>query len=376
MAAKLYRAIGFMTGTSMDGLDGAILETDGESLIRPRACLSLPFDDGVRGHILAAVKAARAWGFEGEEPAEAFALAEDALTELHAEATAQLLEMEGLTEANIDVIGFHGQTVLHRAPSARATGRTRQLGRGAALARLTGIDVVNDFRAADVAAGGQGAPFAPLYHAALAKRDGLERPLGVVNLGGVGNITLIDADGGILAFDTGPANGPIDDWVGGEGDRLFDEGGALAQAGNLDEARLRRLLNHPYFETQPPKSLDRQDFTSAMAEGLSTEDGAALLTEFAAASVVRGLEWAAERPRRLIVTGGGRNNPVLMDALRRRAGVPVDPVEAVGWRGDVLEAELFAWLAVRSLRGWPLSVPATTGVQEPMTGGVLSRAAV
>lgn len=370
MAEKLYRAIGFMTGTSMDGIDAAILETDGETVIRPGAAMSEPFGDALRRAMESAVSAARRWKFNGEDPKE-FNASEKMLTEAHAQAVEHLLDEAGLTADQIDVIGFHGQTVLHRAPSIEAEGRTRQIGDGARLAALTGIDVVNDFRSADMAAGGHGAPLAPLYHAALAAQSGVKGAAGIVNLGGVGNITLLDGQGGLLAFDTGPANGPIDEWVARHEAGLFDKEGEIARRGTVDEERLKTLLGHAYFETPPPKSLDRFDFTADLAADLSLEDGAALLTEFAAAALASGLRWAPRRPEQLILTGGGRRNPVLVEAIRRRCDCTVKTAEDLGWRGDVLEAELFAWLAVRSLRGLPLSVPETTGVSEPVTGGVL-----
>jgi len=373
MTAPMTRAMGFMTGTSMDGLDAAILETDGGTRIVPGPALSAPFEPGLRRRLKAAAEAARAWDFDGAEPA-AFAEAEAALTEAHATLAARLLEQAGLGAADIDVIGMHGQTVLHRRPERGRPGRTRQLGDGPALAAFTGIAVVSDFRSADMKAGGQGAPFAPLYHAALAERDGLARPLAVLNLGGVGNLTLIDADGGVVAFDTGPANGPLDDWIESHGGGLYDSNGEIAARGSAAEPAVEALLAHSYFDAPPPKSLDRAEFTADAADGMSLEDGARLLTEFAAAAAARGLAWAKTPPRRLILVGGGRRNPVLAEAVARRSGVETVAAEAAGWRGDELEAELFAWMAVRSLRGLPLSSPSTTGCARAVSGGVLSPA--
>jgi len=371
MAARLYRAMGFMTGTSMDGLDAALMVTDGQTRIDPGPARGRVFDAPLRALIEAAVADARDWRFSGPEPAS-FATAERALTEAHAEAARMLAEDANLSLSEIDVIGFHGQTVLHEPPDDGRPGRTRQLGDGAALARALGVPVVNDFRAADMRAGGQGAPLAPLYHAALAQRDRLERPLAVYNLGGVANVTLIAPDGGLTAFDTGPANGPIDDWVRARKGADFDADGRFALSGRLDAARLESALSHPYFAVPPPKSLDRSDFTADIAKGLSLEDGARLLTEISAASAIKALDWAKTPPRQIVLAGGGRRNPVLVQAMRARAPAPVLLAEDVGWRGDDLEAELFAWLAVRSLRGLPLTEPGTTGVREPVTGGVLN----
>jgi anhydro-N-acetylmuramic acid kinase len=268
--------------------------------------------------------------------------------------------------AGVDLVGFHGHTILHRPDE----GRTWQLGDGALLAGLTGIDVVCDFRSADVAAGGQGAPFAPLYHAALA--SGLEKPVAVLNIGGVANVTWIGPGASdILAFDTGPGNALIDDWALAHSGRPVDLDGALAAVGRADRAFVERFLAHAFFERAPPKSLDRDDFAGFVPTGFSPADGAATLTAMTAAAAARAAEHFPLPVRRWLVCGGGRHNPVLMAALASLVGKPVDPVEVVGWDGDALEAQAFAYLAVRSTLGLPLSLPGTTGVVRPMTGGRL-----
>ncbi|HUC73342.1 MAG TPA: anhydro-N-acetylmuramic acid kinase, partial [Stellaceae bacterium] len=265
-------------------------------------------------------------------------------------------------------VGMHGHTILHR-PAER---RTRQLGDGATLARRLEVDVVADFRSADVAAGGEGAPFAPLFHAALAASQ--SKPLTVLNLGGVGNVTWIGEAGDVLAFDTGPGNALLDDWVHRHTGAAADFDGALARAGRVSGAHVARLLEHPYFARQPPKSLDRDDFRDALPDGLSLQDGAATLTEMTAAAVAAARRHFPAPAREWLVCGGGRHNSALMAALARRLDVPVRPVEAVGWDGDALEAQAFAYLAVRSVVGLPLSLPSTTGVPYPMPGGRLFRA--
>ena len=352
-------ALGLMSGTSMDGIDAAIITTDGTQIQSTGPWATYPYPPELRDALAAVIAA--------PETAEAGALhaLEAALTDANAAAVAALLQDNALSSGDVAVIGFHGQTILHR-PERRLT---RQLGDGARLAAATGIDVVNDFRSADVASGGQGAPFAPLYHLALA--SALERPLAVLNLGGVGNVTYLGTGGAddICAFDTGPGNAMIDDWVLRHTGRTCDEDGRLAAAGKVDVSRLGQLLGHPYFDLKPPKSLDRNDFPMDRVDGLSLEDGAATLAAFTARSVARGLEHLADRPRRWLVTGGGRHNPTLMAFLSDALGAPVAPVESEGWQGDALEAQAFGFLAVRSLRGLPLSVPATTGVPRPMTGG-------
>ncbi len=371
--------MGFMTGTSLDGLDCAILETDGETHIVPGPAECTPFEPELRALLEEAVSAARAWAFEGPEP-DIFAAAGDALSRACAAAGLDLLDKAGMAPGDVDLIGFHGQTVLHRAPADGRVGATRQIGDGALLAALTGIGTVDDFRSADVSAGGHGAPLAALYHAALLQRDGCVPPSrsksgAALNLGGVANLTLVGSDGIVTAFDCGPASGPIDQWVRANGGGMMDAGGVLAANGRVDAARLAALLANPFFDAPPPKSLDRYEFTHELAAGLSLEDGAALLTELAAAGVARGLKWAGSPPEQLVVSGGGRRNNALMAALARLCTPSrVLPAEAAGWRGDVLEAELFAWLAVRHMRGLPLTAPSTTGVPRPMPGGVLHSA--
>ncbi len=265
-----------------------------------------------------------------------------------------------------DLIGFHGQTVLHR-PDRRLTW---QIGDGDRLARDAGVPTVFDFRCADVAAGGQGAPFAPLYHAALVKQAGLVDAVGVLNLGGVANITLVGQ--GLLAFDTGPANGLLDQWVEQAGHGRFDKDGALAAKGRVHADRLAHLMDHPYFGQVPPKSLDRYDFDLAGVQGLSVEDGAATLTAFTARSVAAALDLLPERPVSLIASGGGSNNPTLLDMIAAQTGCRVETADTKGWDGDAIEAQCFAYLAARSVRGLPLSVPGTTGVPAPLTGGRLA----
>jgi anhydro-N-acetylmuramic acid kinase len=261
--------------------------------------------------------------------------------------------------------------VLHEPEN----GRTWQIGDGALLARLTGIDTVSDFRSADVAAGGQGAPFVPLYHQALAAALA-ERPLAVLNLGGVGNVTWVGAGAEeLMAFDTGPGNALLDDWALRHTGRPVDADGRLARSGRVDRAALDALLLHPYFDRPAPKSLDRDAFASTPVHGLAPEDGAATLVAFTAAAVARARDILPAPPRRWLVTGGGRRNPAIMAALAEALARPVEAVESVGWEGDVLEAQAFAYLAVRSLAGLPLSLPSTTGVARPMPGGRLDRAA-
>lgn len=360
-------ALGLMSGTSCDGVDAAVIKTDGERILAFGPAHYRPYAPAERAALCAALEAAAVWSKGADVPQEVRA-AEATVTQAHIETVETLLAESGLLRDAVGIVGFHGQTLLHR-PDER---RTVQIGDAARLAAATGIDTVFDFRGADVAAGGEGAPFASLYHAALAQD--FDGPVLVVNIGGVSNITWIDGERAPVAFDTGPGNAPIDDWVHKHFGMAFDERGAIAAGGRADEKRIAAVLTHPYFARRPPKSLDRMDFTMAIADGLSRYDGAATLTAFAAAAIAAGLTHIPAQPVRALIAGGGRHNPVLMRELAARFGVPVDPVEAAGWRGDLLEAEAFAFLAVRHLRGLPLSLPTTTGVPRPMPGGRLTKA--
>jgi anhydro-N-acetylmuramic acid kinase len=366
------RVLGFMSGTSLDAVDMAVLETDGVAINAYGPAGERKLTAATRDVVLQAVAEARNWP-RGTPPPAVLDEAARAVAQEHLDAARAFLAEHGLSAGDLDLVGFHGQTVLHERPTPGRIGRTVQLGDAGLLARGLGVAVAHDFRAADVAAGGEGAPLAPIYHAALADRAGLPGPVAVLNLGGVANITLIGPDGAMLAFDTGPANGMIDQWVQARTSERYDAEGRLAAAGRVDETRLRMLLDHPYFTAPAPKSLDRYDFPLTPAEGLALEDGAATLTAFTAETVALAVRAAPAPPAILIVCGGGRRNPALMAAIRARAGVDVRSAEDVGWRGDSIEAEAFAYLAARTARGLPISFPGTTGVTRPMTGGVIVR---
>jgi anhydro-N-acetylmuramic acid kinase len=359
-----------MSGTSMDGVDVALVRTDGETIAEVGPALTLAYDDAFRARLSAAIRG----GLDGEALVEV----ERQLTERHWTAIGSLVRRWPGDPRAIRVIGFHGHTLWHR-PAER---RTRQIGDGLLLARLSAAPVVNDFRSADMAAGGEGAPLAPLYHLARVEAQALEAPLCVLNIGGVANVTWIGAanpvEGArarVLAFDTGPGGALLDDWALAHTGKPCDVDGKLAARGTVDGGALARLLAHPYFDRVPPKSLDRLDFAAELP-GLSAEDGAATLTEFTARAIARGAAFFAAPARRWLVTGGGRHNPVLLARIEAAVGAPVEPVEAEGWNGDSLEAEAFAYLAVRSLRGLPLSLPETTGARAAVTGGRLNMATV
>lgn len=366
-------SIGLMTGTVLDGnVDVAALRTDGEQVQELGPWMLLPYPPELRQLLVRAMAAAREWQFAPTEP-PVFREAELALTLAQAEAVVEFRRRTGLAANDTPLVGFHGQTVLHRAPKAGQPGATRQLGDGELMARLLEADVVYDFRSADMRAGGQGAPLAASYHLALLKQAGASPNTAVLNLGGVANVTWWGGGDQLIAFDTGPANAPLNDWVVSHGLGEMDRDGCLAGQGRVDEGRLRRLLEHPYFAAPYPKSLDRNTFSLEAIEGLSPADGAATLTAFIGAAVGRGLDRLPQRPDSLIVCGGGRKNPAILESLRSRAAVVPVLAENLGWRGDAIEAECFAYLAVRSSMNLPFSFPHTTGVPVASSGGRIAR---
>ena len=358
-------AVGLMSGTSMDGIDAALIETDGAGHSRAIAFRGETYSEQARGRLRDAMELALAFDHPRANPE--IAAAAELVTRSHILAVRKLLVDARVSPNEIGVIGFHGQTIAHRPDR----GWTWQIGSGEAMAQALGVPVVSDFRSADVAAGGQGAPLLPVYHRALVAD--LEKPVAVLNLGGVGNLTYVGEGDTLIAFDTGPANALVDDWMLAETGRRYDENGALAATGRVEETVLGAMLDNDWFDQPPPKSLDRADFTTQPARGLSAADGATTLTAFTAITVSYGLRLLPARPKRLIVAGGGRHNGTLMAMLAEACGVRPEPIEALGWNGDATEAEGFAYMAVRSLRGLPISFPGTTGVPKAMTGGVLSR---
>lgn len=355
--SKIYTAIGLMSGTSLDGIDAALIKTDGDTHVETIGAISIPYHDELREKLRLCLGAK-------EDLDGRITRTEIEMTRAHAGAVDWLLSKAGYHPQDIDIIGFHGQTIFHDP----AVSFTWQIGNGAMLARLNAINVVNDFRSADIAAGGQGAPFLPLYHQALAEK--LEKPIAIVNVGGVSNITYLGANGEVIAFDTGPGNALLNDWVMQHLGRDYDENGLLARQGTVDKGVLDKLLSHPYFDAKPPKSLDRDDWDTNLYQHLSAADGAATLSAFTINAIARALNHLPEAPQHWYITGGGRHNPVLMEGLNDVLQVPVSSVDDLGWDGDMLEAEGFAYLAVRSLLGLPLGLPETTGVKEPVTGGV------
>jgi len=396
-------ALGLMTGTVLDGeIDIALIRTDGRQVFEFGYSATEKYSTSTCDLLANAVSDAQSWNFCGPQP-DSFQRAESALTEEQSHAVLRSLEAAGLPRKNISLIGFHGQTLLHRpkksvtdsldgesvktpvydsglhslADEEGERGRTLQLADGQAMAALTGIDVVHDFRSMDMLQGGQGAPLVPVYHRALLSSAGLGAEVTIVNLGGIANLTWWDGDSQLIAFDCGPANAPINDWVSKAGVGDYDVDGTFGLNGEVNEERLSEVLDHSYFDAPYPKSLDRNEFFDSISgalSGMSAEDGAALLAALCAAGVERSLRLLPLRPQRILLCGGGRHNKAIVHQLRLRAGAAVDDVEVLGWRGDALEAECFAYLATRVKAGLPTSFPSTTGCRFPVCGGVISKA--
>jgi len=364
----MLTALGLMSGTSLDGVDVAMIETDGKQVKAFGPSGYRPYTEFERRLLLQALAEAIHLRERQARPG-VLSEAERIVTLAHAEAVASFTAQNRITSQDIDIVGFHGQTVLHRP----AEKMTVQIGNAAALAKAIHIPVMHDFRAADVAAGGQGAPLVPVYHRALAQSLGREGPIVVLNIGGVSNITYIDGDS-LIACDTGPGNALLDDFVYRAIGQSFDQDGRLAAQGTPDTAWIAEALCDPFFALPPPKSLDRNDFAKYVYRKPSLADGAATLTAFTAAAIAKVIPLLPKVPQSWIVAGGGARNPVMMQMLRDQLQpASVESADALGWSTDAIEAQAFGFLAARGLKGLPLSYPATTGVSIPTTGGIVAR---
>lgn len=363
-------AIGLMSGTSMDGIDLALVMSDGENRVERRSSMFVPYEAAFRRRLEKSFETAKGIERRDDRPGD-LAEIEREISERHAEAVNRFLAQAD-SGSRPELIGFHGQTVLHRPEK----GLTVQLGDGALLARLTGLPVVYDMRANDMTHGGQGAPLVPVYHAALAKSlpEGLARfPVVFVNIGGISNITFVPAEGPPVAFDSGPGNALIDQWVAREGGVPFDADGRIASEGGVAAEVVERYLQNPFFAAAAPKSLDRNDFTLEPAQGLELADGARTLANLSAEAILKAVDHLPEKPRLWIVSGGGRKNPHIIADMRAKTGqADVILAEDAGLNGDSMEAEAWAYLALRSEKGLPLTFPTTTGCREPVTGGVMA----
>jgi anhydro-N-acetylmuramic acid kinase len=368
LQGRVYTAIGLMSGTSMDGIDLALIKTDGLSFVEKGPWAGCSYTPAQRAILRQASDEAANLTDRHARPG-ILAAAETMITAAHAQIVSEFLAAGHMQAGNIDVIGFHGQTVLHR-PHDRLT---VQLGDGAALGQMLKIPVVYDMRAADIAAGGQGAPLVPVFHQALVKAAELEGPVAIVNLGGVGNITYIDGDADPIAFDTGPGNALIDDEMRLRFGIDYDEDGFIGGQGQVNQTALAALLAHPYFNTALPKSLDRNAFSREPVAGLANEEAVATLTAFTACSLRAAAKLLPKPPELWVIAGGGALNPTLIAMISNRVSAKVTIADDLGWPAQLMEAQAWAYLAVRSLNGLPLTFPSTTGVPVPLTGGVLTQ---
>jgi anhydro-N-acetylmuramic acid kinase len=366
---KPVKAIGLMSGTSLDGVDVALIETDGARVFRFGPTGYRPYADDERRLLRRALSEATRLTDRIARPG-ALAAAEALVTKTHAETVERFLDENRIACSDVAIVGFHGQTVLHR-PAARLT---VQIGDGEKLAERLRVPVVFDFRAADVAAGGEGAPLVPAFHRAIVTMVDRPHPVAVLNLGGVANVTFVDGESSLIACDAGPGNALLDDFMLARTGEPRDGYGAMAARGRVDEDFVAHVLGGAFFALAPPKSLDRNAFTHIDLTAFSVADGAATLSALTAAAVLRLVPHLPRPPQSWIVAGGGASNPTLMAMLAEKLmPASVETANAVGWSSDAIEAQAFAFLAVRSLLGLPISFPSTTGTPRPMTGGVLVR---
>jgi anhydro-N-acetylmuramic acid kinase len=373
--AEIKTAVGLMSGTSMDGIDVALVRSDGEAVVERGGFLSVPYEPAFRDRLKQALEDAKGIKRRDERPGALSRMERD-LTLRHAEAVGLFLQQQKLRREDIDLIGFHGQTVLHRPDEAL----TVQLGDGPLLATATGVDVVHDMRANDMVHGGQGAPLVPVYHQALAHQIPRDQwPVCFVNIGGISNLTFLDRDGTIIGFDSGPGNTLIDQWVEAHAGIPYDDGGRIASEGSVIMALAERYLGNPFFTASKRRSLDRNDFRPPEGHEAELSDGARTLAFVSAAAILKSAGHLPNPPRTYVICGGGRLNRAIMSDLDRLAGekgATVLTAEQAGFDGDAMEAEAWAYLAVRSTRRLPLTYPGTTGVREPVSGGVLVKAPV
>ncbi len=367
-----YVSLGLMSGTSLDGVDAAFLHTDGEKIYEFGPSLCIQYSSEEREVLEQTIQSALQWKFIGPRPS-IFKDAENVILKTHKLAVEQLCENNKSWSRRLNFIGFHGQTVLHYPPKAGTRGQTLQLGNGESLAKALNCPVWYDFRSNDIINMGQGAPLAPIYHKSLSMYSKLKLPTVVLNIGGVSNMTLIEKNNKIIATDTGPGNGPIDNWIYQNGLGSYDPHGQYALAGNADYDLVENWLEHDFFKRKIPRSADRYDFDVLNdLKSFSVEDGAATLVAFIVEAVVNVTEGFKEKPLEMIVCGGGRHNRSIISLLNRKLDMRISTTEKVGWVSDAVEAQAFAYLAVRSHLCLPISFPTTTGVMEPLIGGKLA----
>jgi anhydro-N-acetylmuramic acid kinase len=346
-----------MSGTSADGADVALIATDGENAIEFFGGLTLPYERELRARLLEAS--------QHDVPLTELARVERDITLHHADAVAQYVKMMPQESEGVDLIGFHGHTVRHITSELICW----QIGNPWLLAERTGMRVVSDFRRHDIAVGGQGAPLVAMFHRALFTHE--PRPTVILNLGGVANITWLGQNEEVVAGDTGPGCGLIDEWIEEMAGLSHDKDGEIAKRGRVDQSIVEAALATPFFSKPLPRSADRFDFDHVDVSGLSVEDGAATLCAVTVQAIVRAVRTMPGQPEVLWVTGGGVHNPVIMRMLSENFP-RVRNVREMNLNPDTLEAECFAWLAMRHTKGFPLTIPETTGCSRAVCGGTIT----
>lgn len=363
---KEVLAIGLMSGTSLDGVDVAIIKTDGHQVTRFGKACHIPYTVEQRDQLQEAFAHAKRENNPNVR-SNSILIAEGVINKLHLDAINEIISINQLQKNDIEVIGFHGQTLLHNPEK----GWSWQIGDGRELADNTGIKVVNDFRRFDVENGGQGAPLVPIFHRALLPKDETNFPIALLNIGGVANLTWFNGHdpNDMVAFDTGPGNALLDDWIRKHSDFPYDKDGKFSSKGNVQEILVNDLMNHDYFKEMPPKSLDRDAFDVSSLSMLSHEDGAATLIAFTVNAIKMAEVMCPDFVKKWYVCGGGAHNPTMMQMLSDELYGEVETISSLGFDGDYVEAEAFAFLAVRKLYDLPITFPGTTGILEPSTGG-------
>lgn len=350
-------AIGLMSGTSRRGVDAALIETDAFEHVRPLVFQTNPYSPGVRSLLAQAREVAQSLPIPGPHPV--IDEAASVVSSLHLEAIRKLLSSSGFEHTEIEVVGMHGHSIMHRPES----GTSWQLGNGLALATESRINVVSDFVATDQGEGGCGGPLLPVFYRALMHEEA--KPAAVLDLGETARLTAHYSDRELGSLEVGPGTRLLDAWMQLHFDKDFDEDGAMSARGTPDEDVIEELIAHPYFRKEAPKSVDLDIFSIAPVRDLSPEDGAATLAAFTAECVVRGLLRLAQRPDRFWVAGGGRKNATLLRMIASRTGISARPIDKLGWNGDALDAQGYAYLAVRRVALKSSTYPETTGVKVP-----------
>jgi anhydro-N-acetylmuramic acid kinase len=368
-------AIGLMSGTSLDGIDVALVKSNGHNCTPWGKPFHLPYSDKDKTRLQEALEIARVERKPNKSNKTINEL-ENFLTNLHYNAVVATLNLNGLKNSDIDVVGFHGQTLLHK-PEERWSW---QIGCGRTLSKKLKITVVNDFRRYDVSNGGQGAPLVPIYHHALFDTKRNEYPVAILNIGGVANLTWNDGRSTerLVAFDTGPGNALLDDWITKNSALPFDKKGMISSKGKVKRSLVKKWMENPYFLMLPPKSLDRNQFDVSGLQKSSNvenyfEDGAATLCAFTVEAIKLAESQCPAPVKQWYVCGGGAHNPTLMNMLSKKLSGKVNLASDIGWSGDFIEAQAFAFLAVRTLYDLPITFPRTTGINKPSTGGVIHK---